>query len=106
MVVFGNQKPDKKISSMVNNISSHLDLNQTILLDEIKKAWHGMGSVLFTHAIPVVFKNGNLTMAVKNTDWHKQLAIFKNEIKVQLNRYFGFEVIKNIEFKIVKGSKD
>ncbi len=94
------QKIEKniKLQNITKNILDNLDLNNVILLDEIKKAWKGMGTTLYNHAHPVSFRNGKLIMVINESLWYKQLIKFRKDITTQLNRYFNKPLIKDIEF--------
>ncbi|MBI4650775.1 DUF721 domain-containing protein [Candidatus Desantisbacteria bacterium] len=89
---------NNKTEKIISDISFNMDLDQTIRMDEIKKAWSGLGTELSLHARPVSFKNSRLNIAVNETTWHKQLVKLKNEIQTKLNRYFNKPIIKDIIF--------
>ncbi|MBI5416590.1 DUF721 domain-containing protein [Candidatus Poribacteria bacterium] len=98
-------KPNSKLEKILENLVPNMDLNKTIFLDEIKKAWSGMGKTLYEQAQPVSFKDGVLNILVKEFLWQKQLIKLTTDIKLQFNRYFGKEVVKEIKFVLQNEDK-
>jgi hypothetical protein len=75
-------------------------------LDLLAAMWPVLvGQRLAAHTRPVNWNKGRLDIAVSDPEWHQQLASLKGEIKRQVNRWWGTELVSEVRLLEVRANR-
>jgi hypothetical protein len=75
-------------------------------LDLLAAMWPVLvGQRLAAHTRPVNWHKGRVDIAVSEPEWHRQLTTLKGEIKRQINRWWGTELVSEVRLLEVRAAK-
>ena len=68
-------------------------------LDLLAAVWPLMvGQRLAAHTQPVAWEKGSVVVAVGDREWQKQLEGMADEVRKQINRWWGSELVREVKF--------
>ena len=85
------------LDTALNNFRAASDLDMSKIWDMWEKV---VGEVISENAKPGAFRDGVLIINVSSSVWLHQLGFLKHDMKKNLNRAIGRNIIKTIKFKI------
>ncbi|MBI4456194.1 MAG: DUF721 domain-containing protein [Acidobacteria bacterium] len=74
--------------------------DQPVLVEIILKGqWQALlGKRISSNSLPVAFRDGVLQVAASDERWLAELSRLSEDIRARLNKFFGKEVVKSIQF--------
>ncbi|MCL5288639.1 MAG: DUF721 domain-containing protein [Acidobacteria bacterium] len=68
-------------------------------LDLLAAVWPLMvGRRLALHTRPVAWSKGRMDVAVDQPEWHSQLESMSKDVRAQVNRWWGSELVREVRF--------
>jgi hypothetical protein len=64
-----------------------------------------VGQRLAAHTQPVAWERGSVVVAVSDGEWQKQLEEMSDELRKQINRWWGSELVREVKFRRGKVSR-
>ena len=92
------KKPVERLSATITKILKARGLESRLSEYRIFGHWEkAVGDVIARHAHPVAMYGKKLTLVVDSPAWMQQLSLLKPEIKENVNRSLGSNVVKDIK---------
>lgn len=75
--------------------------SKEMLFAAVGVAWRdAAGDLLRKLAVPIVFENATLTVAVSDRIWEKQLQSMSNHLLFRMNSILGQPLVRSLKFKV------
>lgn len=76
-------------------------------LDLLRAMWPVLvGQRLAAHTRPVNWHKGRVDIEVTDPEWHRQLTHLKDDIRKQINRWWGTELVHEVKLIEVRAKKE
>jgi predicted nucleic acid-binding Zn ribbon protein len=93
------------VADLLNAILRGTPAEQRLKEGGIWLVWEdAVGSRIASHAVPIAFRDGTLTLAVDSAPWMQQLSFLKRDLIAKVNEHLGEEMVKDIYMKAGKVS--